>query len=135
MYAEDNHTKGWHPMNKFAKGMLLGIGVGLLIAPMKGEETRKKIGEWFLQLKGCVPEKGQLESYKQQIAGCVSQATDSLKGYAQEAASTVKTSAQSTATNLSEVAQNAASTIKQTGKTVADTGRKAVNSAKTDTNV
>ena len=31
-------------MNKFVKGMLLGIGIGLLIAPMRGEEMRKKVG-------------------------------------------------------------------------------------------
>jgi gas vesicle protein len=122
-------------MNRFVKGMLVGIGVGLLIAPMKGEETRRKIGDWFLQLRGCLPEREQLEAYKQQISGRVSQTSDSLKGYAQQAASTVKTGAKSTAANLSGIAQNAASTIKQTGKGVADTGREAVNSAKTESNV
>jgi gas vesicle protein len=115
--------------------MLLGIGIGLLVAPMRGEEMRRKIGESLQQYRGYLPEQEQLDLYKRQITDRVSQTTDSLKGYAQQAASTVKTSAQSTASNLSEIAQNAASNIKQTGKDVAGTTRETVNSAKTDTNV
>ena len=122
-------------MNRFVKGMLLGIGIGLLVAPMRGEEMRRKIGERFEQYRGYLPEQEQLDLYKRQITDRVSQTTDSLKGYAQQAASTVKTSAQSTASNLSEIAQNAASNIRQTGKDVAGTTRETVNSAKTDTNV
>ncbi len=122
-------------MNRFVKGMLLGIGIGLLIAPMRGEEMRKKIGERLQQCRGYLPEQEQLDLYKQQISERVSQTTDSLKGYAQQAASTVKTGAKSTASNLSEIAQNAASTIRQTGRDITDTTKDTVNSAKTDTNV
>jgi len=122
-------------MNRFVKGMLLGIGIGLLVAPMRGEEMRRKIGERLQQCRGYLPEQEQMDLYKRQITDRVSQTTDSLKGYAQQAASTVKTSAKSTASNLSEIAQNAASNIRQTGKDVAGTTRETVNSAKTDTNV
>ncbi|HEY4036571.1 MAG TPA: YtxH domain-containing protein [Ktedonobacteraceae bacterium] len=122
-------------MNRFVKGMLLGIGIGLLVAPMRGEEMRRKIGERLQQFKGYLPENEQMDLYKQQISERVSQTTDSLKGYAQQAASTVKTSAKSTASNLSEIAQNAASTIKQTGRDVTNTTKETVNSAKTDRNV
>ncbi|HWS82884.1 MAG TPA: YtxH domain-containing protein [Ktedonobacteraceae bacterium] len=122
-------------MNRFVKGMLVGIGIGLLVAPMRGEEMRRKIGERLQQCRGYLPEQEQMDLYKRQITDRVSQTTDSLKGYAQQAASTVKTSAKSTASNLSEIAQNAASNIRQTGKDVAGTTRETVNSAKTDTNV
>jgi len=122
-------------MNRFVNGMLLGIGIGLLIAPMKGEEMRIKISERLQQCRGYLPEGEQLDLYKRQISERVSQTTDSLKGYAQQAASTVKTGAKSTASNLSEIAQNAASTIRQTGRDVTDTTRETANSAKTDTNV
>jgi gas vesicle protein len=122
-------------MNRFVKGMLVGIGIGLLVAPMRGEEMRKKIGERLQQCRGYLPEQEQLDLYKRQVSDRVSQTTDSLKGYAQQAASTVKTSAKSTASNLSEIAQNAASNIRQTGKDVAGTTRETVNSAKTDTSV
>lgn len=122
-------------MNRFVKGMLLGIGIGLLVAPMRGEDLRRKIGDRIQQYKGYLPEGEQLDIYKRQISERVSQTTDSLKGYAQQAASTVKTSAKSTASNLSGIAQNAASTIRQTGKDAADITRDTVSSAKTDSNV
>ena len=80
-------------MNRFVKGMLLGIGIGLLVAPMRGEEMRRKIGERLQQCRGYLPEQEQMDLYKRQITDRVSQTTDSLKGYAQQAASTVKTSA------------------------------------------
>ncbi len=121
-------------MNKFVKGMLLGLGIGLLVAPMKGEEMRNKIGERFDQFRGYLPEDKQLDLYKRQITERVSQSTDTLKGYAQQAASTVKSSAKSTADNLSGIAQNAASTIRQTGRDVSDTTKDTVNSAKTNIN-
>ena len=36
---QDEHTKGQYTtMNRFVKGMLLGLGIGLLVAPMRGEE-------------------------------------------------------------------------------------------------
>ncbi len=122
-------------MNRFAKGMLLGIGIGLLVAPMRGEELRNRIGERVQQCKGSLPERDQLDLYTRQISERVSQTTDSLKGYAQQAASTVKTSAKSTASNLSEIAQNAASTIRQTGRDTTTATKDTVNVAETDSNV
>jgi gas vesicle protein len=118
-------------MNKFVNGMLVGIGIGLLIAPMKGEETRRKIGERIQQLRAYLPQGEQLDLYKQQISERVSQTTDSLKGYAQQAASTVKSGAKSTVSNLSRIAQSTAPTTKQTGKDITDITRETV---KTDTN-
>jgi len=32
-------------MNSFTKGMLVGVGVGLLIAPLSGRETRRLLAE------------------------------------------------------------------------------------------
>jgi len=34
-------------MNSFVKGMLLGVGIGLIVAPMKGEEMRRLLRERF----------------------------------------------------------------------------------------
>jgi len=122
-------------MNRFAKGMLLGVGIGLLVAPMRGEELRRKIGERFQQCKNSLPEKEQLDLYKRQLSERVSQTTDSLKSYAQQAASTVKTSAQSTASNLSELAQSAASTLRPTTRDTANTTIDTVDAAKTDSTI
>jgi gas vesicle protein len=117
-------------MNKFVKGLLVGVGVGLLVAPMRGEELRKLVGERVNELRGHLPQNEQIEAYKQQIGDRVSQTAGTLKGYAQQAASTVK----STASNLSEIAQNAASSVRSTGRDIAETTREAVNSSQPSLN-
>jgi gas vesicle protein len=120
-------------MNRFVKGMLLGVGIGLLVAPMRGEEMRQRLSERLNEFRGYLPEGDQIDQYRQQISERVSQTTDSLKGYAQQAASTVRTGTKSTAGNLSDIGQNASSTAKQTGRDVADKTRETANSIKADT--
>jgi len=116
-------------MNNFMKGVLIGIGIGLLVAPMRGEELRKLVGERVNELRGHLPENEQIEAYRQQISSRVSQTTSTLKDYAQQAASTMKT----TASNLGEIAQNAASSVRSTGKDIVDTTKEAVNSSQPST--
>ncbi len=118
-------------MNSFLKGLLFGIGLGLLLAPMRGEEMRKLLSERVGELRGYIPESDQLDTYRQQVTDRVSQTAGTLKDYAQQAASTVKSSAD----NLSNIAQNAVSTVKNTGQDVADTTKHAVNSANSNSNL
>lgn len=113
-------------MNNFTKGLLIGVGIGLLIAPMRGEETRRLIAERAGQLRGYLPENEQLDLYRQQVSDRVRDTASTLKDYAQQAASTVKSSAN----NLSDIAQNATSTIKRSGQDVADTTKDAVRSTR-----
>lgn len=116
-------------MNSFFKGILLGVGVGLLVAPMRGEEMRRLINERVNELQGYLPENEQIAMYRQQVSSRLNQTAGTLKDYAQQAATTVK----QTAGNLSDVAQNAASTVKSTGSDIAqttkDTARNTSNSA------
>jgi gas vesicle protein len=112
-------------MNNFTKGLLLGVGIGLLVAPMKGEELRQLVGERMNELRGYLPENEQMQAYREQISNRVSQTTGTLKDYAQQAAATVK----STASNLGDIAQNAASTVRSSGKDIRDTTRDAINSS------
>ncbi len=113
-------------MNGFLKGVLLGVGVGLLVAPIKGEEMRTLLAQRFEEVRGYLPENEQLTHYTQQVSNRVSQTASNFKDYAQQAASTVKDSA----SNLSGIAQNAASDAKQTGRDVADTAKQAAQSNK-----
>jgi gas vesicle protein len=115
-------------MNNFLKGVLFGVGIGLLVAPMRGEEMRRLAKERLGELRGYLPENEQLNAYTQRVTDRVSQTADSLKGYAQQAASTVK----NTASNLSSTAKNAASEVKSTGQDVADTTKQAVKSAQSN---
>src|SRR6266699_1806606 len=108
-------------MNSFIKGMLFGVGVGLLVAPMSGEEVRRLLLERFVELRANLTENEQLNQYVQQVSDRVSQTSSTLKDYAQQAATKV----QSTATDLKGLAQQAGSEVKQTGQDVADTTKQA----------
>lgn len=116
-------------MKNFVKGMLVGVGIGLLVAPMKGEEMRNLLSERFQEMRGYLPESDQLNQYVQQVSGRVSQTSSNLKDYAQQAATKMK----DTGSGLGELAQKTASDVKQTGKDVAETTRQAAKSAKSAT--
>jgi gas vesicle protein len=111
-------------MNSFVKGLLFGVGIGLLVAPMKGDEMRRLVSERVGELRGYLPESEQMSIYTQRVTDRVSQTADNLKGYAQQAATTVK----GTASNLSTIAQNAAADMKSTTSDVANTNNSATPS-------
>ncbi len=116
-------------MNNFLKGMLFGVGIGLLVAPMRGEEMRRLLSERANEFRGYLPENEQLDTYRQQVTDRVSQTAGTLKDYASQAATQVK----STASNLSDIAQNAASTVKDTSKDVANTTKSTLNNTAANT--
>jgi gas vesicle protein len=113
-------------MNSFMKGVLFGVGIGLLVAPMRGEEMRRLLRQRFEELRANLPENEQLNQYVQQMSDRVSQTSSTLKDYAQQAATRV----QSTASDLKDLAQQAGSQVKQTGQDVADTTKQAATSAR-----
>ena len=94
-------------MNSFVKGVLVGVGIGLLVAPMRGEEMRRLLAERFQELSGYLPENEQMNQYVQQVSDRVSQASNNLGDLAQQAASKVK----DTSSSLSDMAQQAASKV------------------------
>ena len=113
-------------MKRFITGILLGIGIGLLIAPMRGEETRQQLAERFAELRGYLPENEQLNEYVQQVSDRVTQTSSNLKDYAQQAVSKVK----DTGNTLGELGQKASTDVKQAGQDVADTTKQTVKSAR-----
>ena len=113
-------------MNNFVKGVLVGVGVGLLVAPMRGEEMRNVLSQRLEQMRGYLPENEQMNQYMQQVSTSVSQAGSNLSDLAQQAASKVK----DTSSSLGNLAQQATSTVKQTGSDVANTTKQAATTAK-----
>jgi len=93
-------------MNSFFKGVILGVGIGLLVAPMKGEEMRRLVRERYEELRTNLPQNEQLNQYVQEVSNRVSQTSSTLRDYAQQAAARVK---------------SAGSEVKQTGQDIADT--------------
>ena len=113
-------------MKKFITGLLLGLGIGLLIAPMRGEETRRQLAERFAEMRGYLPENEQFNEYVRQVSDRVSQTSSNLKDYAQQAVSKVK----DTGSTLGELGQKAGTDVKQTGQDVVDTTKQTVKSAR-----
>ena len=119
-------------MKQFITGLLLGLGIGLLVAPMRGEETRRQLAERFAEMRGYLPENEQFNEYVQQVSDRVSQTSGNLKDYAQQAVSKVK----DTGSTLGELGQKAGTDVKQASQDVVDTTKQTVKSvrqsAKTD---
>ena len=113
-------------MKGFITGLLLGLGVGILIAPMRGEETRRQLAERFAEMRGYLPENEQLNDYVQQVSDRVSQTSSNLKDYAQQAVSKVK----DTGSTLGELSQKASADVKQAGQDVVDTTKQTVKSVR-----
>ena len=99
-------------MGRFVNGVLIGVGVGLLIAPMRGEEMQRLVRERYQQLRRNLPEKEQVMQASQQVAANLSQTASTLKGAAQQAASKV----QETGSALGSMAQQTAQQARQTGQ-------------------
>jgi hypothetical protein len=72
-------------MGKFVRNILIGIGIGLLIAPMRGEEMRRYLAQNFQELLGSSPTNDQPVPYRQRIPGNVSPMERNLKGIAEDA--------------------------------------------------
>lgn len=113
-------------MNSFVKGVLVGVGVGLLVAPMRGQEMRTMLGQRFEEMRGYLPENEQMNQYMQQVSTRVSQASNNLSDLAQQAAGKVK----DTGSSLGTMAQQATSTVKQTSQDVVSTTKQAATTAK-----
>jgi gas vesicle protein len=111
-------------MKAFTRGVLVGVGVGLLFAPMKGEELRRLLNERFTELRNSLP--ADANQYVQQVTERVSQTGDNLRDYAQQALSRVK----DTGNTLGDLAQRSVQEVKQTGQDLAETTRTTASSAK-----
>ena len=113
-------------MNSFVKGLLVGVGIGLIIAPMSGEEMRRLLGQRIREAGDYLPENEQVNQYVHQVSDRVSQASSDLKDYAQQAAGKVK----DTGSSLGGLAQQTTTRTQQAAQDVTDTTKQAASSAK-----
>src|SRR6266702_3823594 len=113
-------------MKSFIRGMLFGVGIGLLVAPMRGEEMRRLVAERLQELRGYLPENEQLNQYVQQVSDRVSQASGNLSDLAQQATSKVK----ETGSQLGTLGQQATETVRQTAQDTTDTAKQATETVR-----
>ncbi|HTK10586.1 MAG TPA: YtxH domain-containing protein [Ktedonobacteraceae bacterium] len=115
-------------MNRFFKGVLCGVGIGLLIAPMRGEEMRRLVTQRAREFRGYLPENEQLSRYSSQVGDRVSHTADVLKDYAQHTASNVKQGSQ----KFGQQTRDTATTIQQDSQDVMDSTKDTIRTAKTN---
>ena len=113
-------------MKSFIRGILFGVGIGLLVAPMRGEEMRRLVSQRLQELRGYLPENEQLNQYVQQVSDRVSQASGNLSDLAQQASSKVK----ETGSQLGDLAQQASSKVKETGSQLGTLGQQATETVR-----
>ena len=103
-------------MGRFLNGVLVGIGVGFLIAPVEGQEMRRRVQQRYEQLRSNLPPKEQVMQTGRQVAANLSQTASTVKDVAQQAA----TKAQQAGSSLGDLAQQTAQKVKETGQGALD---------------
>ena len=73
-------------MGSFRNGVLVGLGISLLLAPMKGEEMRRLVAERFRYLRGIPPENEPLKQSVQGMTEHAAQMGTTVQNYAQQTA-------------------------------------------------
>jgi gas vesicle protein len=112
-------------MGRFIRGIVIGSILGLVIAPMQGQELRQLLSERVQKLLGYLPDNAQLKHYTQQVVDQASQVASNVKSNVQQATPQFK----NTADQLGTAVQQTTSKIQQTGKDTADTVRQRASSA------
>lgn len=105
-------------MGSFLRGVVFGIGLSWLIAPMRGQEMRHLLRERFQQLRGSLPQTPQLGQVTQQPSNRVSQIADEVQNAAQQVTAQVKHTA-SVAGEETEQTSPASSAMRQMEQDVA----------------
>ena len=110
-------------MGRFFRGLLIGVGVGLLVAPLRGEDMRRLLSERYVELREALPNNEQLRQAGQQLSSGISQTASQLKDYSQQAASKVKDTSSSLGDTAKQAAQQTTQRVKQTGQETVNTIR------------
>ena len=95
-------------MGRFMNGMIVGAGIALLVAPMRGVEMRALLRQRYIELRDALPEREQLESYAKQI-----------ESYARQ----VNSQVQQTTQTVRDLTRRSAKKAQRTGRDVAVTMR------------
>jgi gas vesicle protein len=117
-------------MNNFTKGILLGIGVGLLVAPLSGQETRRLLVERVQEWRNSLPEDSVISQYADQVADRVNSAKENWRGYAQQVVSKAKDTGSSALQSGQEMANKAKQTSVDMANKAKQSGQEMANKAR-----
>ncbi|MDQ6643120.1 MAG: YtxH domain-containing protein, partial [Chloroflexota bacterium] len=65
-------------MGRFFNGMLVGAGIALLVAPMRGDEMRQYLRERWENMSGSEPVNVQINELKQKAASKAKKSTENI---------------------------------------------------------
>ncbi|HEX7733239.1 MAG TPA: YtxH domain-containing protein [Ktedonobacteraceae bacterium] len=106
-------------MNNFTKGLLVGVGVGLLIAPLSGQETRRLLAERAREWRESLPEDSRMNRYATQISDRVTSTKENWREYARQAASKARDKGSTLSNKALQSSQGMAMRARQTGMDMA----------------
>jgi gas vesicle protein len=101
-------------MGHFTKGLLVGVGISLLIAPRTGEEMRRLLAERFRYLRGIPPENAELKQAVQEMSKQVESVQEKAM-HAAEMGSRVQDLAQQTEMDVASVQSDLSKVAQQAG--------------------
>jgi gas vesicle protein len=101
-------------MGSFTNTVLLGVGIGLLLAPRSGKETRSFLVQRFQYLRGIPPENEELKQQVRQMSDRV-QDVQQKANQAAQMGSEVQNYAQETAKSVNSVQNDLSNVAQQTG--------------------
>lgn len=112
-------------MSKFLSGLLLGIGMSFLLAPVPGKQLRRILSEEWQQLLGSLPQNAQPKQATQQVMSQASQTLPTLKDETLE----MESQGTESASQGSGAHQQTSSKEERTENGVAATAKRAMTSA------
>jgi len=109
-------------MKSFTRGMVLGIGIGLLIAPMRGRDLRQMLGNRMNEWRQSLPADSPIARYANRLSQRVASTRENWRAYARQAVSRARDTGATLGEKARETSQDRASTAKQTAGRVGDGG-------------
>lgn len=110
-------------MRNFTRGLLVGIGVGFLFAPLKGEQLRHLLSERFAEFRNSLPEDSALNHYAHQLSDRAGYAKEHLRDYAQQTVSKAMDTGSTLGTRAMHSGQDLAHKAVETGHDLANKAR------------
>lgn len=107
-------------MKNFTKGLLIGVGIGMLVAPMKGEEMRRVLAERVTEWRNSLPEDSWMNQRINQVTERAADARENWRIYAQQAASKAKDTGATLGNKARLTGQEMAIKARHTGQDLAD---------------
>ncbi len=112
-------------MGSFFRGLLIGIGLSFLFAPMPGQQMRRLVSERLQQFSRSLPSNGQLQQASKEAVDQVTQTAQTVKNTVAQAMPATQPTAQQAADQVTQTAKTVKDTVAQAMPTTQPTASQA----------